>query len=110
VQARTSGTIWKLGSQGEGSQPVLRGLLSGYPGAWAAARNGIYYLGEDHDHRPYLFFFEQATGRSLPVVAFPGPLAPLEMVDFSLSPDERDLLTVLRESSSSDLLALSDFR
>jgi Tol biopolymer transport system component/DNA-binding winged helix-turn-helix (wHTH) protein len=111
VQARTSSFIWRISPAGERNERVVDGLIPGYFGAWALAPNGIYYLGEDPaSQRPAILFHDLDLRKSSPVAPLPSAPPPLGLTEFSLSPDGGTLLAVLRDSASSDLLALSNFR
>lgn len=111
VQSRTSSVIRRIRPDGADDQFVLNGLIPGYFGAWALGADGVYYLAEDAPNQRAAVFFAPDGGTSSRRLAdFPTPLAPLGLVEFSLSPDQKNLLAVLSESHSSDLMAIDSFR
>lgn len=111
VQGRTSSSIWRINAAGGPAERVLDGLIPGYFGAWALASRGVYYLGEDpKTQRPWVFLFHPESGQSRLIAQIPSALPPLGLTEFSLAPDGESLLVVLRQSASSDLLAMTGFR
>ncbi|MCU0246830.1 MAG: winged helix-turn-helix domain-containing protein [Bryobacter sp.] len=111
VQARTSPSVWRIPTAGGAAERVFDGLIPGYFGSWALSSQGIYFLGEDpKTSRPVVFLLRNGARAPEAVAGFPSPLPPLGLAEFSVAPDGSTLLTVLRESSSSDLMALAGFR
>jgi Tol biopolymer transport system component/DNA-binding winged helix-turn-helix (wHTH) protein len=111
VQARTSPSLWRIATAGGAAERVFDGLIPGYFGSWALSNQGIYFLGEDpQTQRPVVYLLRNGARTPEPVAGFPSPLPPLGLAEFSVAPDGSTLLTVLRESSSSDLMALAGFR
>ncbi len=108
TKKRETGGIWRLPLQGGEEVPIPG--LEGVKGhrAWAVTDRGIYFA-HSTTPRPLLKFYDFATGRVAdvstlakdPVYGPPG---------LAVSPDGRAILYVQRDSSSSDIMLVENFR
>jgi len=105
-------SLWRL-ALGTGAVTLaVDGLVPYCTSCWAAAPNGIYYLGaKPHSwSRQAIFFHDFATGRTRSVLEYPEPLLPIGSGPFSLSPDGRYLLCVRVDPSNADIMKVEPFR
>jgi len=107
-QRETAG-VWRLPLEGgaEESVPGLDGVKEHR--AWTVADQGIYFVASTSADVPLLKFYSFANGRvgnvtalqKKPVYGPPG---------LAVSPDGRSILYVQRDSSSSDIMLVENFR
>lgn len=104
-------SLWRL-ALGTGAVTLaVDGLVPYCTSCWAAASNGIYYLGaKPHSwSRQAIFYHDLATGRTHSVLEYPEPLLPIGSGPFSLSPDGRYLLCVRVDPSNADIMKVEPF-
>lgn len=110
IPGRTETAIWRLALNSRKTEKLLDGLLPGYWGCWAVSPAGIYYLSKDPlaPERAAVLFHAFASGKSVRVAEFPGPLPPIGTSTWSISSDERYLYCVRADQSNSDIVLVED--
>ena len=105
-------TLWQASTQTGALSKALDGLLPGCTSCWAAAPDGIYFLGYSRNlfDRQTLYFHEFASGKDREVAGYPEPLTPSGSGPFSLSPDFRRLLCVRMRPAGADVMRVEPFR
>lgn len=104
-------SLWRADLRTRAMEKVLDGLVPACTSCWAAADDGVYFLGSDSDSfdKQILYFHDLRTRQDRAVVPYPEPLWPLGSGPFSLSPDGRSLLCVRVAPSSSDAMLVTPF-
>jgi Tol biopolymer transport system component/DNA-binding winged helix-turn-helix (wHTH) protein len=112
VRAPGDTRLWRYELASAKLTQVLDGLVPYCGSCWAAAPDGIYFLGAQADSRSQqaLFFHDFGSSRNRIVAPYPEPVSPFGAGPFSLSPDRRYLLTVRLDPSTTDLLRVEHFR
>ena len=111
TKSEGEGGIWRMPVQGGLEEPVLDGLPSGaYSRYWALVENGIYYLNTRNADRQSVEFFSFSTRRVRRFFDLPEAAGPDWSPSFSVSPDERTLLTVFVGQYESDIMLVDNFQ
>lgn len=112
VRAPADTRLWRWDLAGAKLTQVLDGLVPYCGSCWAAAPDGIYFLGSQSNSRNQqaLFFHDFRSSRNRIVAPYPEPILSFGAGPFSLSPDRRFLLTVRLDPSTTDLLRVDHFR
>ncbi len=112
VREVTDTSLWQIDLATGAASKLLDGLVPYCTSCWAAAPNGIYYLGVDRGTRKKqtVYFHDFATMQDKPIVEYPEPLLPIGSGPFSLSKDGRYLLCVRVDPSNTDVMQVEPFR
>jgi hypothetical protein len=90
---------------------VLDGLPAGaYSRYWALVENGIYYLNTRTADRQSVEFFSFSTRKIRRLFELPESAGPDWSPSFSVSPDQRTLLTVFVGQYESDIMLVDNFQ
>lgn len=105
-------TLWQVSTVTGALSKAIDGLLPGCTSCWAAAPEGIYFLGYSRNlfDRQVLYFHEFASGKEREVAGYPEPLVPTGSGPFSISPDFRRLLCVRMKAAGADVMRVEPFR
>ena len=103
--------LWQANTETGALTQSVAGLIPGCTSCWALTAQGVYYLGGNSRSfdEQVIYFFDFATQRQREVLKYPEPLAPLGSGPFSLSPEQRYLLCVRSDPSSSDIMRVEPF-
>ncbi len=93
------------------SERIVEGLVPYCTSCWALAPHGIYYLGSRPKSSALqsLYYLDFQTRAIRLIADYPEPILPLGIGPFSLSPDQKSLLTVRLDSPNSDILRVANF-
>jgi Tol biopolymer transport system component len=111
VREPNDSTLWRASTATGGISRMLEGLVPGCTSCWASGEAGIYYLGNSSQSldSQSLYFLPYGADKPRLVLDYPEPLYPLGSGPFSLSPDERYLVTVRVDASNSDVMRVESF-
>jgi hypothetical protein len=112
VRDVASTELWRVDLGSGQAAKALDGLLPYCTSCWAAAPNGIYFLGSKRgsQNRQTVYFHDFASGQDKSVIEYPEPLLPIGSGPFSLSPDGRSLLCVRVDPSNADIMRVDAFK
>lgn len=111
VREPNDSTLWRVSTATGEIVKALDGLAPGCTSCWAVSAAGIYYLGINSQSldSQTLYFLPHGSDKPRLVLEYPEPLYPLGSGPFSLSPDDRYLVTVRVDASNSDVMRVESF-
>jgi Tol biopolymer transport system component len=101
--------IWRVPTAGGEETLVLDAQRAGFWRQWAVVEQGIYFMTGETPNRPLIQFFSFASGKVTTVFVLEKPLGGT-LSALSVSPDEKRLIWVQADQSSSDLMLMDGFR
>jgi len=101
--------LWKMRVGGGAETLVIPSMPSDFPGYWALAADGIYYLDGSRPDTPEVDFYRFATRDSRRVVSLNGQPV-VWSGGLTVSPDRKSLVFSLRQYSSFELILADNVR